>query len=162
MTLDSNCCEDFLLFRHSQDVKNSFCLCFSIFLLCKQLLLNIFRSFHLLNPKYSQKHFQDRAPFQTKQKKTRDVILVSVLLQIMGSEQSQRAQHSHHCIKWHRQYSQVFYAIKVGLVFSCIGPLDLKCSYTSQQFSFSHLYLVAQSGNWTVSIEQFVKSLNFP
>ena len=63
MTLDSNCCEDFLLFRHSQDVKNSFCLCFSIFLLCKQLLLNFFRSFHLLNPKYSHKHFQDRAPF---------------------------------------------------------------------------------------------------
>ena len=22
--------------------------------------------------------------------------------------------------------------IKIGLVFSCIGPLDLKCSYTSQ------------------------------
>ena len=34
MTHDCNCCEDFLQFRHSQVVKNSFCLRFSIFLLC--------------------------------------------------------------------------------------------------------------------------------
>ena len=35
MTHDGNCCEDYLYFRHSQVVNGSFCLRFSIFLLCK-------------------------------------------------------------------------------------------------------------------------------
>ena len=35
MRHDGNCCEDFLMFRHFQVVKSSFCLRFSIFLLCK-------------------------------------------------------------------------------------------------------------------------------
>ena len=42
-----NCCEDFLQFRHCQVVNSFFGLRFSIFPLCKQLLLNFFRSFHL-------------------------------------------------------------------------------------------------------------------
>ena len=49
MTHDGNCCERISCqLGHSQVVKSTFCLRFSIFLLCKQLLLNLFRSFHLL------------------------------------------------------------------------------------------------------------------
>ena len=51
MTHGGNCCEDFLQFRHSKVVKNSFCLQVSIFLLCKQLLLKLFGGVHLLNSK---------------------------------------------------------------------------------------------------------------
>ena len=51
-----NCCEDFLQFGHSQVVSSSktfkFCLRFSIFFLCKQLLLSFFfKAFTSLNPK---------------------------------------------------------------------------------------------------------------
>ena len=55
------------------------CLGFSVFLTCKQLQLNFFRGFHLLNPKLSRKHFQSRAPCLTKQRKQvcLDVISVS-------------------------------------------------------------------------------------
>ena len=45
------------------------CLGFSVFLTCKQLQLNFCRGFHLLNPKLSRKHFQNRAPCWTKQRK---------------------------------------------------------------------------------------------
>ena len=52
MTRDGNCCEDqFFQFRHYQVVKTSFCIGFSICLLCKHLLLNVFRGLHLPNPK---------------------------------------------------------------------------------------------------------------
>ena len=52
MTHDGNCCEDFLQFRHSQVVKNSFCLLFCIlFFTIYQFLLNFFQGFHLLNLK---------------------------------------------------------------------------------------------------------------
>ena len=70
MTHNGNCCEDFLLFRHSQVVKNSFCLHFFIFLLCKQPLLNFFPAFLLLiNPKLCHKYFQNRTPCWAKQRK---------------------------------------------------------------------------------------------
>ena len=48
MTHDRNCCRDFLQFKHNQVVKNSFCLRFFIFLLCKQLLLKFFEAFTCL------------------------------------------------------------------------------------------------------------------
>ena len=48
MTHDGNCCENFLQFRRSQVVKSSLCLRFSIFLLCRQVLLRFFQGFHLL------------------------------------------------------------------------------------------------------------------
>ena len=48
MTHDRNCCRDFLQFKHHQVVKNSFCLRFFIFLLCKQLLLKFFEAFTCL------------------------------------------------------------------------------------------------------------------
>ena len=71
MTHIGNCCENFLQFRHSQVIKNSFCLHFSIFLLCKQLLLNFLPGFHLLiNLKLSHKYFQNRLPCFCKTKKT--------------------------------------------------------------------------------------------
>ena len=48
MTHYRNCCRDFLQFKHNQVVKNSFCLRFFIFLLCKQLLLKFFEAFTCL------------------------------------------------------------------------------------------------------------------
>ena len=51
MTHDANCCEDFLRFRRSKVVKNSFCLRFSIFLFISSSNLTFSRGFHLLNPK---------------------------------------------------------------------------------------------------------------
>ena len=51
MTHDANCCEDFLRFRRSKVVKNSFCLRFSIFLFLNSSNLTFSRGFHLLNPK---------------------------------------------------------------------------------------------------------------
>ena len=70
MTHDGNCCEVFLQFRHSQVVKSSFCLYFSIFLLGKQLLLNFFRDFHLLNPKKMSQTFSKPRAMLNKTKKT--------------------------------------------------------------------------------------------
>ena len=65
-------------FRHSSSWQELF---FSIFLLCKFLLLNFFLGFHLLNPKQSHECFQNRAPCWTKQREqvSRDVIHLSLL-----------------------------------------------------------------------------------
>ena len=54
MKHNGNSCEDILLFRHSQIVKNSFCLLFLHLFRCNYLLFNFSQGFRLLNnnPKY--------------------------------------------------------------------------------------------------------------
>ena len=76
MTFDDNCCEDFLQLRH-WSCQELFLSLFLHFCLCNLLLLKFLRVFHLFNLKLSHKHFQNRVPCWTKQRKqvSNDIIL---------------------------------------------------------------------------------------
>ena len=61
--------EDLFQFRYFSSRQEHFLPRFLLFLASKQLLLNVFRGIHLLNPEKSRNHFQNCAPCWTSQSK---------------------------------------------------------------------------------------------